>query len=69
MSDFTTMTMAVHRAAVLESQHPVHAMAYDLGLEKRLARRGRWWQRLSRPSLVARQVTAAKREATLSPGC
>ena len=32
MSELTTMTMAVHRVAVLQSEHPVHAMAYDLAV-------------------------------------
>ena len=55
MSELTTMAMAVHKVATLESQHPVHA--YDLALEKRLARRARWQQFRSRLN------TSAKREA------
>ena len=72
MSELTTMTMAVHRVAVLQSEHPVHAMAYDLALEKRL-RRGHWWQRVSRPTLAGRHEAArrvsAGRGVTLSSGC
>jgi hypothetical protein len=62
MTELTTMTMAVHRVATLEAEHPVHAMAYDLALEKRLARRARWWQRGQRPRVAAR-------EAALGAGC
>jgi hypothetical protein len=61
MSELTTMTMAVHKVATLESQHPVHA--YDLALEKRHARRARWQQWRSRLGVSAR------REAAHSSGC
>jgi hypothetical protein len=61
MSEMTTMAMAVHKVATLESQHPVHA--YDLALEKRLARRARWRQ------VRARLSVSATREAALSSGC
>ena len=61
MSESTTMAMAVYKVATLESPHQVHA--YDLALEKRLARRARWQQFRSRLN------TSAKREAALSPGC
>ena len=63
MSEMTTMATAVHKVATLESQHPVHAMAYDLALEKRLGRRARWAQFRSRLSVSAR------RESALSAGC
>ncbi|KRF23802.1 hypothetical protein ASG95_03770 [Phycicoccus sp. Soil803] len=63
MSELTTMTMAVHKVATLESQHPVHAMAYDLALEKRQARRARWSQ------FRSRLTVSARREAALSSGC
>ena len=63
MTEMTTMTMAVHRAAMLESQHPVHALAYDLALEKRRDRRARWRQLRTRLSLTGR------REPVLGSGC
>ena len=63
MTELATMTMAVHRVATLEAQHPVHAMAYDLALEKRLGRGARWWQRGLWPRV------AAQREAALGAGC
>jgi hypothetical protein len=64
MSDLTTMTMAVHKVATMESQHPVHAMAFDLALEKRLARRARWGRLRGR-----RHTVTARREAALGSGC
>jgi hypothetical protein len=63
MSEMTTMAMAVHKVATLESQHPVHAMAYDLALQKRLGRRARWRQ------VRARLSVSARREAVLRSGC
>ena len=61
MSDMTSIAMAVHKVATLESPHQVHA--YDLALEKRLARRARWQQYRSR------LTPSARREAALSSGC
>jgi hypothetical protein len=61
MSEMTTMAMAAHQAATLESPHQVHA--YDLALEKRLARRARWQQ------FRSRLTPSARREAALSSGC
>ena len=63
MSELTTMAMAVYQVARLEAQHPVHAMAYDLALEKRQARRARWSQ------FRSRLTVSARREAALSSGC
>jgi hypothetical protein len=64
MSDLTTMTTAAHKVATMESQHPVHAMAFDLALEKRLARRARWERLRGR-----RRTVTARREAALGSGC
>jgi hypothetical protein len=61
MSDLTTMAMVVHKVASLESPHQAHA--YDLALEKRLARRARWQQYRSK------LTPSARREAALSSGC
>jgi hypothetical protein len=55
------MAMAAHQAATLESPHQVHA--YDLALEKRLARRARWQQ------FRSKLTPSARREAALSSGC
>lgn len=60
MSDMTTIAMSVHKVATMESPHSAHA--YDLALEKRLARRARWQQYRSRLN------TSARREAALSTG-
>ena len=57
MSEITTMLMAEHRQVALDAQHPMRAMAYDVALARKLARRGRW-RALSRLRLGAAPAVA-----------
>lgn len=62
MSEITTMLMTEHRQVALDAQHPMRAMAYDVALARKLARRKRW-RGLSRLRLAAAPAAA------LDSGC
>ena len=62
MSEITTMLMTEHRQVALDVKHPARAMAYDLALARKLARRKRW-RGLSRLRLATAPAAA------LDSGC